>query len=89
MVVNATPTFHALLQQVVTGYSHGAKESLQLLNIGTKEAPKYIKINVNATKSIKLSVIVLFHEYQDIFAWNNEDLKGIPKSMAEPNATLV
>ena len=95
VVVNAIPAKEALHHETITGWTHGAKERVQLVNLGTANEPKHIKINADAPPAIKQAAIALFHEYRDIFAWNHEDLKGIPNSLAEhtidlvPNATPV
>ena len=95
VAVDATPAVQALQKEVVNGWSHGAKDKVELINLGTIEEPKFVKINAEAPEHIKQAAISLFHEYHDIFAWGHEDLKGIPSSLAEhtidlvPNATPV
>lgn len=61
---------------------------MELANFG-------IKINADAHVAIKQAAIPLFREYLEIFAWDHEDRKGIPRTLAEhtidvvPNATRV
>ena len=87
--VNAPPAMESLKNQVVNGWSHGAKDKVELVNLGTTMEPKYIKINAEAPIAIKEAAIQLFKEYKDIFAWGHEDLKGIPSSLAEHTIDLV
>ena len=95
VTVHDVPAKQALQKEVVSRQSHGAKDRVELVNLGTKEDPKYVKINADAPNHIKKAAIELFHEYHDIFAWGHEDLKGIPIALAEhtidlvPNATPV
>ena len=95
VAVQAIPANQALQNKVVTGWTHGAKDRVELVNLGTLENPRNIKINADAPDHVKKAAIELFHEYQDIFAWGHEDLKGIPSTLAEhtihlvPNATPV
>ena len=101
--IQAVPAKEALKNQTVNGWSHGAKDKVELVNLSSKTHPKFVKINAKAPKEIKQAAIALFQEYQDIFAWNYKDLKGhssriqryIPSSLAEhtidsiPNAHPV
>ena len=67
----------ALQTEVIIGWTHGAKDKVELANLGTLENPRYIKINADAPTYVKIAAIELFHEYQDILAWGHEDL-GLP-----------
>lgn len=89
VIIDNTPATKALSQQVITGWTHGSKEQVQLVNLGTKQEPKNVKINADAPDVIKQATIALFREYHDIFAWTHEDLKGIPRTIAEHTIDLV
>ena len=68
ITVHATPAKKALQAKVVTGWTHGAKDKVELINLGTTENPRFLKINADAPSQIKQDTIRLFHEYHDIFA---------------------
>lgn len=57
IILIATPAFHAFHKFFVTKWIHGAKDKVELVNLGTVENPKFIKINVDAPKSIKQAAL--------------------------------
>jgi hypothetical protein len=46
------------------------------LNIGTPESPKNVKIYAQCSDEEKLRFAKLLGEFQDVFAWSYEDLRG-------------
>ena len=46
------------------------QESIETINLGTKEDPKEIKLGATLKKSVKERLIKVLHEYMDIFIWS-------------------
>jgi hypothetical protein len=46
------------------------------LNIGAPEAPKNVKIGAQCSYEEKMKFSKLLGEFQDVFAWSYEDLRG-------------
>jgi hypothetical protein len=46
------------------------------LNIGTPESPKNVKIGAQCSDEEKMKFAKLLGEFQDVFAWSYEDLRG-------------
>ena len=46
------------------------------LNIRTPECPKNVKIGVQCSDEEKLKFTKLLREFQDVFSWSYEDLRG-------------
>jgi len=53
------------------------EEAIELINLGTVEDKKEIKIGASLEASVKKRVIELFKEYVDIFAWSYRDMPGL------------
>jgi hypothetical protein len=53
------------------------------LNIGTPVCPKNVKIGAQCTDEEKLKFIYLLNEFQDVFAWYYEDLRGFDPSLIQ------
>ena len=49
-------------------------------NIGTEQKPKLIKLSKALPPDEKVRNIILFKEFQDVFAWSYEDLKSYDTS---------
>jgi hypothetical protein len=47
----------------------------EAVNLGTEQDPKNINLGKNCTSADRATVMKLFREYKDIFAWTYEDLK--------------
>lgn len=47
---------------------YNLKEKVEFINIKTPSKSKHVKINIDASSNIKTNVIILFYEYQEIFA---------------------
>ena len=53
------------------------QDSIEVVNIGTEEVRREVKIGADLEESIKVRLIELLHEYSDIFAWSYEDMPGL------------
>ena len=53
------------------------QDSIEVVNIGTKEVRREVKIGADLEESIKVRLIELLREYSDIFAWSYEDMPGL------------
>jgi ribonuclease HI len=53
------------------------------LNIGTLDSPKNVKIGSQCTNEEKLKFIELLHEFEDVFAWSYEDLRGFDPDLIQ------
>ena len=52
-------------------------ETLEVINLGTKEDKKEIKIGASLDPTVKKRIIELLEEYVDIFAWSYRDMPGL------------
>ncbi|XP_039686891.1 uncharacterized protein [Medicago truncatula] len=52
-------------------------DELELINLGTKEDKKEIKVGASLETSVKKQVIELLKEYVDVFAWSYQDMPGL------------
>lgn len=50
------------------------QESLEIINLGSEECKKEIKIGANLQDDVKKGLIELLHEYVDVFAWSYQDM---------------
>jgi ribonuclease HI len=53
------------------------------LNIGTPDCPKNVKIGAQCIDEEKLKFTELLREFQDVFAWSYEDLRGFDFSLIQ------
>ena len=66
----------------VAYWRHNEQDKLRLLNLGTADDPKLIKLNANLNPQLTIDATSLFWEYQDVFAFSYEDLRGILEHIA-------
>ena len=52
-------------------------EELEVINLGTEEDRKEIKIGASLEANVKKQVIELLREYVDVFAWSYRDMPGL------------
>ncbi|GAU22854.1 hypothetical protein TSUD_282210 [Trifolium subterraneum] len=64
------------------------KEVIELINLGSEEEKKEIKIGASLEASVKERVIVLLREYVDIFAWSYQDMPGLDPEIVEHHLPL-
>ena len=48
-----------------------------MINLGTEEDKKEVKISANLENSIKDRLIQMFHDYVEVFSWSYEDMSGL------------
>ena len=53
------------------------QESLEIVNLGTEDEKKEVKIGSALEESVKKGLIELLHEYVDVFAWSYQDMPGL------------
>jgi ribonuclease HI len=53
------------------------------LNIGTSESPKIIKLGAQCSDEEKEKFTELLHEFQDVFSWSYEDLRGFDPALIQ------
>ena len=56
-------------------------EPIRVVNLGTEENPKNLKIGESLTEGLKEQMINLLGEYLDVFAWSYEDMPGLDPSI--------
>jgi hypothetical protein len=59
-----------------------ASETISL-NIGTPDCPKNVKIGAQCTNEEKMKFTELLREFQDVFAWSYEDLRGFDPAIIQ------
>ena len=53
------------------------QEALEVINLGTEDARKEVKIGAALEDGVKQKLVEMLHEYVDIFAWSYEDMPGL------------
>jgi hypothetical protein len=53
------------------------QESIEVINLGTEDAKREIKIGDALEDNVKKGLIELLQEYVDIFAWSYQDMPGL------------
>ncbi|XP_058722923.1 uncharacterized protein LOC131594738 [Vicia villosa] len=53
------------------------QEEIEMVNVGTKEQVREVKIGAVLENSVKQRLIVMLKEYADIFVWSYEDMPGL------------
>jgi hypothetical protein len=53
------------------------QEPIEVINLGTNEDKKEIKIGASLQEDIKRSLVSLLQEYVDVFAWSYQDMPGL------------
>ena len=80
--VDETPIRDKVKIMDVAYWTHNEQDKLQLLNLGTTDDPKLVKMNANLNPQLTTEATLLFNEYRDVFAFSYEDLRGIPEHIA-------
>ena len=80
--VDETPIREKVKTMDVAYWTHNEQDKLRLLNLGTTDDPKLVKLNANLNPELSTAATSLFWEYRDVFAFSYEDLQGIPKHIA-------
>ncbi|KAK8559400.1 hypothetical protein V6N13_026823 [Hibiscus sabdariffa] len=58
------------------------KEELEIVNLGTEEERREVKIGTTTSSETRRGLIELLHEYKDVFAWTYQDMPGLSESVA-------
>ena len=53
------------------------EEPVEVVNLGTEEDKKEVKIGVNLEDSVKKRLIQMLCDYVKIFSWSYEDIPGL------------
>lgn len=53
------------------------QESVKVINLGTEEARKEVKIGESLEKNAQKELVELLQEYVDIFSWSNQYMPGL------------
>jgi len=61
------------------------QEEVEIINLGTEEDKKEIKIGVLLDATVKERIIALLKEYADIFAWTYKDMPGQKGIKVDPD----
>ncbi|XP_004491697.4 uncharacterized protein [Cicer arietinum] len=64
------------------------KEPIEIVNLGTEEGRKEIKVVTILKKEVYHKLIQLLHEYKDVFAWSYQDMPGLDTSIVEHKLPL-
>ena len=67
---------------------HLYKEPLEMINLGTEEDPKEVKIGALLHLDVKSRLIELLKEYMDIFASTYQDMPGLDTDIMEHHLPL-
>jgi len=64
------------------------QEEIEIINLGTEEYKKEIKIGALLDVTVKERVIALLKEYADIFAWTYKDMPDLDPEVVEHRLPL-
>ena len=53
------------------------EELIELINLGTEEDNKEVKISANLKDCVKRRLVQMLHDYVEVFAWSYEDMSGL------------
>ena len=59
------------------------QEVTELINLGTNDEKKEVKIGSSLDASAKREITILLKEYTDIFAWSYQDMPGLSTEIVE------
>ena len=63
------------------------QEPVEVINLGTEDAKREIKIGDALEDNVKKGMIELLQEYVDIFAWSYQDMPGLDTNIMVQNYT--
>ena len=82
ILVDETSIIEKVKTMDVAYWTHNEHDKLRLLNLGTTDDPKLVKLNANLNPQLTTAATSLFQEYRDVFAFSYEDLRGILEHIA-------
>ena len=50
---------------------------MEVVNLGTEEDKKEVKVGANLEPSVKKRLTQLLHDYVEVFSWSYEDMPGL------------
>src|SRR3954469_5734960 len=53
------------------------QEAIEIINLGTDEEPKNIKIGATLNEDVRTTLVKLLNDYVEIFAWSYRDMPGL------------
>lgn len=59
------------------------KEPVEVINLGSEEDRKEVKIGVLLVPTVKERMIELLREYVDVFSWSYQDMPGLDTNILE------
>ena len=71
------PEEHSRLLQQEERAIQPHEEPVEIVNLGTEEDIKEVKIGANMELSVKQRLVQMLHEYVEIFAWSYEDMSRL------------
>ncbi|KAL5131311.1 hypothetical protein HKD37_12G034220 [Glycine soja] len=64
------------------------QEETELVNLGTGEEKKEVKVGTSMTAPIRQGLITLLGEYQDVFVWSYQDMPGVDSDIVQHKLLL-
>ena len=64
------------------------EELVEVINLGTEEDKREVKIGASLEATVKRRVIELLKEYADVFAWSYQDMPGLDPRIVEHRLPL-
>lgn len=59
------------------------QEPIEVINLGTKEKKKEVKVGSTLEASVRERLFKLLHEYVDVFSWSYQDMPGLDIDIVE------
>ena len=67
---------------------HPFEEQIELVNLGSEDDVKEVKIGSRLCPDAKKGLIDLLREYSDVFAWSYQDMPGLDSEIVEHRLSL-
>jgi len=64
------------------------EELTEVINLGTSDEKKEVKIGTLMKKIERYKIVKLLHDYSDVFAWLYQDIPGLDTSIVEHKLPL-
>ena len=64
------------------------EESVEIINLGSEEVRKEVRIGSLLAPVVKESLIKLLEEFSDVFAWSYQDMPGLDTNIVEHHLPL-
>jgi hypothetical protein len=61
---------------------------VDVINLGTEEDKKEVKVGAALPPEVKESLVKLLQEYVDVFAWSYQDMPGLDTNIVEHKLPL-